>query len=395
MSELRPSSFTRGTSGFAPALLTFVTFVASCSAPAPTGNTDGVAGAPITGTLGGSGSAGTGATPPLSAAGSGGTTAMPPVSMAGGGARNLPEAAGAGQAGGGFGGARAAAGSGGMSQLGGAAGSAGGGGFSGGPGGGGATTGGMGGTGGMGQAGAGQGGAGGEPSSSYSPCPEDGSPCAILPLGDSITFGEGSSGGGYRVELFRKAVVAGQAITFVGTASPNGPDMVEGEPFPRAHQGHQGYVIDEGGFSPTASLSLVLDDALPALDPHIVLLMIGTNDVNGNNALGEAPSRLAALVDKIAASEPDALIVVAQLTPTRDSTLNARIETYNAGIAPVVEQLATDGKHVLLVDMFTPFVETANYANALLADSLHPNDAGYAVMADVWYGAIGAVLPGG
>jgi lysophospholipase L1-like esterase len=227
----------------------------------------------------------------------------------------------------------------------------------------------------------------------FLPCPADGSPCAVLPLGDSITFGEGSSGGGYRVDLFRRAVIAGQRLTFVGTAAPNGPASVEGVPFPRAHQGHQGFVIDEGGFSATASLSLVLDGALPVLEPQIILLMIGTNDVNGNNNLAQAPERLSRLLDKIVTSEPNALLVVAQLTPTRDPVLNARIEAYNAAIVPEIGRRAASGQHVALVDLFTPFVETPDYENALFFDRLHPNDAGYALMASVWYEAIEALLP--
>lgn len=229
--------------------------------------------------------------------------------------------------------------------------------------------------------------------SAFQPCPGDGSACAILPLGDSITFGEGSSGGGYRVELFRQAVQASQRITFIGTAPPNGPTDVDGQPFPRAHQGHQGFVINGGGFSPTASLSLVLDDALPVLQPHIVLLMAGTNDVNGNNNLMQAPARLIGLLDQIDLAEPDALVVVAQLTPTRDAVLNARIETFNAAIAEEVGALAATGRHVAVVDMYTPFVQTPDYQSALLNDRLHPNDAGYAVMAAVWYEAIRAHLP--
>jgi lysophospholipase L1-like esterase len=43
--------------------------------------------------------------------------------------------------------------------------------------------------------------------------------------------------------------------------------------------------------------------------------------------------------------------------------------------------------------MYTPFVETPDYQNVLLSDRLHPNDAGYAVMASVWYEAIQALLP--
>ena len=227
----------------------------------------------------------------------------------------------------------------------------------------------------------------------FQPCPADGSACAILPLGDSITFGEGSSGGGYRVELFRQAMQASQRITFIGTAPPNGPTDVAGQPFPKAHQGHQGFVIDGGGFSPTASLSLVLDDALPVLQSHIVLLMAGTNDVNGNNNLMQAPARLIGLLDQIDLAEPDALVVVAQLTPTRDAVLNARIETFNTAIAEQIGALAAAGRHVAVVDMYTPFVQTPDYQNALLVDRLHPNDAGYAVMAGVWYEAIRAHLP--
>jgi len=211
-------------------------------------------------------------------------------------------------------------------------------------------------------------------------------------LGDSITFGEGSSGGGYRVELFRKAVNAGQPLTFVGTAPPNGPTTVDGVPFPRAHEGHQGFVIDVGGFSATASLSLVLDGALPVLQPQIILLMIGTNDVNGNNDLAQAPARLSRLLDKLVTSEPNALVVVAQLTPTRDPVLNARIETFNAALVPEIERMAASGRHVALVDLFTPFVETPDYENTLMFDRLHPNDAGYALMAGVWYEAIEALL---
>ncbi len=227
----------------------------------------------------------------------------------------------------------------------------------------------------------------------YSPCPTDGSPCAIMPLGDSITFGEGSSGGGYRVGLFERAVNDGQQITFIGTASANGPNMVAGQPFPRAHQGHQGYVIDTGGYAPTASLSQVVDMALPSLDPHIVLLMIGTNDINGNNNLGDAPNRLGALIDKIINFEPDAAIVVATLTPTQDANLNARIETYNAAMVGVVEQRAVADKHVMLVDMYDAFTSNQNYSSELMFDRLHPNDAGYEAMAEVWYDAIADMLP--
>jgi hypothetical protein len=66
-----------------------------------------------------------------------------------------------------------------------------------------------------------------------------------MPLGDSISDGfvgiavgnTQQANGGYRVELFRQAIADGHDITFVGTRPANGPNDVDGQPFPRAHEG--------------------------------------------------------------------------------------------------------------------------------------------------------------
>lgn len=224
----------------------------------------------------------------------------------------------------------------------------------------------------------------------FTPCPADGSPCAVMPLGDSITFGTGSSGGGYRVELFRRALANQRAITFVGTAEANGPQVVEGQLFPRSHQGHSGFTISGGG---SGSLAGLVDDAIAASHPHIVLLMIGTNDINRNVDIENAPARLAALLDQISARAPDALLVVAQIVPTHDDTTNARVEAYNAAIPALVEERLSAGKHLLLVDMYAPFVAVPDFETTLMGDFLHPDDAGYVVMGRTWYSAIESLLP--
>ncbi len=78
--------------------------------------------------------------------------------------------------------------------------------------------------------------------------------------------------GGYRVELFSLALAASKEITYLG-GSMNGPTMVDGQTFPRNHEGHSGWTIKQ------------IDDIVPdpALDetPHIILLHIGTNDMYG------------------------------------------------------------------------------------------------------------------
>jgi lysophospholipase L1-like esterase len=51
------------------------------------------------------------------------------------------------------------------------------------------------------------------------------------------------------------------------------------------------------------------------------------------------------------------------------------------------------GHHVALVDLHTPFANTANYATVLLSDNIHPSAAGYFLLGDTWYAAIRALLP--
>jgi lysophospholipase L1-like esterase len=225
----------------------------------------------------------------------------------------------------------------------------------------------------------------------FAPCPSDGSPCRIMPLGDSITFGIGArtpltDQGGYRMELFRMARADGHALTFVGR-QVNGPMTVANQAFPQGHEGYPGATINDGN----NQLANRVDAAVGAADPDIVLLMIGTNDVNGN--INNPPDDLRNLINQITNGAPDALLVVAQIVPTRTAGTNTRVQAYNTTVADLVRESAAAGKHVTGVDMFSAFVANPNFATALLNDNLHPNDAGFVVMAQTWYPAIEAALP--
>jgi lysophospholipase L1-like esterase len=246
-------------------------------------------------------------------------------------------------------------------------------------GGGGATTGGAssdtGGTVAAGTNGGGAGGAAGG-TGSYAPCPMNGSPCKILPLGDSITHGAKSSNdAGYRSQLFKLIVAANQKVTFTGSLT-NGPAQESGQPFPRMHEGHSGWTINQ--------LSPLIPS--PGLDgkPSIILLHIGTNDIGSRDPTGMA-TRLDALVDKLAQNAPDALIVVAQITTAR--TDNDIRDAYNAKIPGIVQSHAAKGRHIISVD------QNKLPMSGLSPDGVHPNDQGYAYMASVWYAAIKNVLP--
>src|SRR4029079_15721716 len=96
-------------------------------------------------------------------------------------------------------------------------------------------------------------------------------------------------------------------LTFVGTVM-NGPTTVENKTFPRGHEGHGGYTIAGGGQGALAGS--ITDTAISMYHPHIVLLMVGTNDINGNINVSSAPTRLGQLIDEFITDAPTALGVL-------------------------------------------------------------------------------------
>ena len=220
--------------------------------------------------------------------------------------------------------------------------------------------------------------------SAYNPCAN---PCKILPFGDSITHGlQSTDAGGYRSQLFKLVVAAGKNITFLGSQSA-GPATVSGVTFPKNHEGHDGYTIDSGfsTYGTPGISSLIPSPAFSTL-PNIVLLHIGTNDITstGTNA-ATTSTRLDGLLTKIVGVAPNALIVVAEITPV--SYTSADLTNYNAKIPGIVQAHAAQGQHVVLADM------SQMPKSDLASDGVHPGDLGYAYMANIWYAAIQNLLP--
>jgi lysophospholipase L1-like esterase len=201
-------------------------------------------------------------------------------------------------------------------------------------------------------------------------CP-DRQPCKIMPLGDSITEGLGmSSGGGYRVELFRRAEEAGVDILFVGSQQ-NGPESVWGQPFPAKHEGHAGATIEELDL-------LVVRHNLLGVKPHIILLHIGTNDMFLQP--GGAVERLGGLLDDIMLRVPNALLVVSNIIPFPLAA--AEVSRYNAEIPNLVAERRHQGRNIIFVDQFSGF------SPSWLLEGIHPKAEGYTRMGGIWFQAI-------
>jgi hypothetical protein len=220
-------------------------------------------------------------------------------------------------------------------------------------------------------------GATGGGSGTYNPCPTNGDPCKVLPLGDSITFGINYEGS-YRVELFKKAVTASQNITFVGTQT-NGPAMAPGTtvPFPMHHEGWSGYTIAQIQGKAAGDVTYA---------PHMILVHAGTNDTYGTDPSG-APARLSTLVDYLTTTFPSALVVVAKIIPYPAQTANVKL--INDSIPSMVQSKVAAGKHVVSVDLNTGF----QTSTMLSSDGIHPNQTGYNWMGDTWYAVASSYFP--
>jgi lysophospholipase L1-like esterase len=190
-------------------------------------------------------------------------------------------------------------------------------------------------------------------------------PIKIMPLGDSITYGTNSSnGGGYRTPLWNDLVSQGANVDFVGSQQ-SGPENSDLD-----NEGHPGWRIDQ--------ISANIVTWLAIYQPQIILLHIGTNDILQNYDVADAPIRLSRLIHQITTTLPSATLLVAQIIPINTSS-NSQVQTYNSAI-PGIVQMA--GSNVHMVDMYDAVSPT------LLPDNIHPSDAGYGLMANVWYAAL-------
>jgi lysophospholipase L1-like esterase len=189
-------------------------------------------------------------------------------------------------------------------------------------------------------------------------------PGVYLGYGDSITYGDGSSDGkGYVLKLqsllapyFGRAEV--QSWGRPGTFSSTGADAMR--------------------------------TTLGWFDPAYVLIHYGTNDWEDQSCQDAPPTScytIDSLRSMIADSKRrDTLVVLSTIIPSNPTLNPPGRNTWFDNMNVEIKKLAQE-QQVLLCDMNAEFKAQPNLAS-LYADSVHPNDAGYQVMAQGWFKAI-------
>ncbi len=233
----------------------------------------------------------------------------------------------------------------------------------------------------------------------------------IVALGDSITRGSSSGYGNYRRPLQFLLARGGYTYQFIGTSTEQSfnyhgtnPEQTF-TPYQPRHEGYGGFRIeqistdkpgrDDGGVSYPGFSSMMAQDK-----PDVVLLMLGTNDINqsfdpggpgyggGAGFAADAAQRLDTLVGRLFQTNPKLTLVLASLTPLADPAKEAQVQAYNRFIPQIVAAHKKQGQTILLAEMSATLTPAD-----LSPDGVHPGTLGYDKMARVWYAALTGQAP--
>lgn len=202
----------------------------------------------------------------------------------------------------------------------------------------------------------------------------------IMPLGDSITQGIDFFDGtaqppielrvGYRQALYNSLANDGISFDFVGQAGQRaGQDAGLQDP------DNNGYPGVDIGF-----INSVLPTVLSENSPDVILLHIGTNQTPSN---AEGIDQIMDQIESWASTNSNLVAIISTLVPKRDTAAQQIVEAFNQDLKTRVEQRLSG--NVFLLDMAAVMNESDISEEPI---GIHPNNAGYAKMADTWFAAL-------
>ncbi len=192
----------------------------------------------------------------------------------------------------------------------------------------------------------------------------------VMPLGDSITKGATGSSpqGGYRDDLETQLDNADINFIYVGEES----DAVG------SHQGINGQT--------SSDINASISGWLATTNPDIVILHIGTNDISVDRQTSLIINDIDSIIEKIGTSRR---VILSTIIPRQDGR-DAATTTLNESITALATQKLNEGFQVTLADPNSAFKENGSWQTVYMFDDLHPNNAGYGVLAGEYFDAINA-----
>ncbi len=226
----------------------------------------------------------------------------------------------------------------------------------------------------------------------------------IMPFGDSITssYSPSSATGApmssYRCWLDHMLDAANIYFIYSGSQyldSYQNPLPPCGDPltdFDPRHEGYSGWLAADF-LDPTKDnyIDKILDRTIYGTAktnvPQIVLMHLGTNDLNKYHPISQIVSDLGSLIDHFRARNPSVAVLVAQIIPCAGHDWCSQVAALNAAIPAMADQKNTLSSPVIVVDMYSdydPMVDNDLHNG----DYVHPNSSGDLKIATRWMAAI-------
>lgn len=196
----------------------------------------------------------------------------------------------------------------------------------------------------------------------------------IMPLGDSITHGEHGSNpiGGFRDDLADLLLAEGINFDLVGTLN-------DGTNYYPYHEGHPGKTAEYLANNVTTWLN--------ATSPDMVLLHIGTNDINSYYANTDIRDDIERILENIWTYNNNIPVLLCSLIPRNDNLNNTNTDLCRLVHQLAVEKLA-EGKLIRYAGQNEVWVTDQDWRFDYLYDAFHPNNDGYHVMAEAYFNVL-------
>lgn len=202
----------------------------------------------------------------------------------------------------------------------------------------------------------------------------------LLPLGDSITVGAGSTYG-YRKQL-QDSLGIGE-YDFVGSFSNPSSDAT--------YDVHHAGVSGENTTQILARLQGELDTNFDGIqNGSIILIHAGTNGVSS----GSNVPNVQTMLDRIFTKNPGIKVYVALIIPNKVGATETATIAYNASLLSMLQTYQGTNSNVHIVDMHSNFINdtfgtcSGDWATNCMGDNTHPNTTGYTSMGLQWASCI-------
>lgn len=200
----------------------------------------------------------------------------------------------------------------------------------------------------------------------------------VLAVGDSITLGAGHAGG-YRGLLRERLAHYGISADFVGPSRANSAGLADPE-----HAGFGGWTIADAVHGRAADPGAGrLDAWMRAYRPHVLLVMLGTNDP-ASTSRAEFEAKYEELLGVAFRTDRRVSVVLSGVPGSAPSTGKAATEQrIQAAVQAVASRWRAAGYAVEPADPLRRWNPSRH-----LADSYHPNASGYWIIADEYLAAM-------